>query len=256
MPKHDGSQNNQRAVMYLPEMDDNKELLHLLQKNWMPQSPYQIFLDKFQPIAEKYHLEFEGFHPLGAKNITMRGKIGHMPFFLSISELYDIQTMSISTTCPNAENNYFSIRREKSMDGIGKLMGVQDLKINNTKFDDRFLLQSDNQHFFEKTLNSKTQETIFGAAKLLDWQVSLGVKPYKEKAKGTYKKGDDDIIDAHLTIENPTITKRDESNTTSLIYQCDSLIKHSSNLNVIAENSIINIKMMIELARRIKSYND
>ena len=256
MPRSFTGQNGNRAVLFFPEMDDDREILQLLQENWMPLSPYQIFVDKFQVIAQKHNLELEGFHPFAAKNITIKGEIDNMPFLLSLSELYDIQTMSISITCPNPENNYLSIRREKSTDSIGKLMGTQDLKVNNTEFDDKFLLQSDNQHFFEKILDNKIQETILTATKLLDWQISLGTKPHKEKNKRSYKKGDDDILDAHLTIENPRITKRDESNTTALIYQCDNLIKHSSNLKSIAEHCIINTEMMIELARKIKAYND
>lgn len=255
MPRSIADPNGIRSAVFLPQIDNAREMLTLLQEKWMPLSPYQVFVDKFQAFAQNYNLDFEGFYPMGEKQILMQGEIDEMQFLFSLSELYDVKTMSISITCPNAEKNYLNIRKEKSIDSFGKLIGMQDLEIKNKEFDDTFLLQSDNRHFFEKILNTETQKNILSAAKLLNWQISLGVKPLQKKHKRTNKKGNDDILDADLALENPTIKERDESNITALIYQCDDLVKNSSNLMTIAEHCIINTKMMVELAKRIKNYN-
>ena len=124
--------------------------------------------------------------------------------------------------CPNPANNSLIIKPENLIMEVAKLVGWQDLETGNSSFDNAFLLQSNNPHFFKNVLNTILQRQLL-ETHLLD----TGVYEFKPKTVRRRKelrkiKENPSVLHLHLTKGKPTPL---ESTTpsqgiTPLVYRC------------------------------------
>lgn len=81
--------------------------------------------------------------PIVSMHIPVEGtdtSVNFAPFRLKGDKKGDKGTAATIHFAPR-ENFVFSIRSEKGMDQIGKMMGLQDIQMGDQEFDERFLIQ-------------------------------------------------------------------------------------------------------------------
>lgn len=238
-------------VAYYNNIRDTKKII----KNaWFKESPYMLSIRPLKQLAEKHGLQMAPITLETSQNVRITGQIGEMDVSFLLSDVYQFNRLNINIKCPNPEDNYFYVRPETFSDGFRKLFGKQDILVKDKEFNRNFLLQSDNQHFFDFIMEDYIQNMIADAWKWVKGEVKFGEE--KKKDKKSSKKESIDLLDDHLISEIIPPTEYNAEKTDVLSYECRGLRETLRNTGVIIAECIQNFETTLAIAKRIQEYYD
>ena len=106
----------------------------------------------------------------------------------------------------NPKNYTLVLYQEGALSGLGKLFGTQDIKIGETNFDPKYMIQSNVPDFAKRVLDRSFQSALLKQSKYFDSRIEYGdlsikkVKKEKVSRKGKPK----DVLDYELTLQQDT----------------------------------------------------
>lgn len=245
-----------------PSNIDVEHLGSIIRKVWKKQSPYALFNQKMKQFASKNNLKitplnFENRNEFKLTNsvITKKNSINNLNFNLSLKNAANFKRLKIEIICNNEEDNFIRLRPEKMKDNVSKLLlNIQDYEINEQWFDDKFLIQSNYEPFITSVLSKELLPIIHNAMIDLKGEIMMGNKADMEKS-ADFDIHEGQTLDAHLLGEKEIAKQRIKGHSSSLIYTSNDL-KYTDDFEKIAEDIIMNIKMLVALAERINLYNE
>ena len=241
-------------IIHLSGLRDISKVRRIVEEAWFPESPYMISIRPLNQIINKYNLTLSPILLDSSKTITITGEIDGMNVSFLLHSIFQFNQLTIRITCPNPEDNYFHVRPEKLSDSVGKLFGKQDIQIDDKAFNRNFLLQSDNQHFFDYIMQPYIQNMITDAWKWVEGKITFGEE--KKKDKKSTKKENIDILDDYLIDEIIPPTAYDTEKMDFITYQCTNIRKNIKNTAIMIEECMQNFETTLAIARRIKEYHE
>ncbi len=222
---------------------------------WLPHSDYHhIFYKRIQQFALDKNFQIDDF----SSNISIKitGRINGNIAKFTISKLADLDNINVSVyiECANPYLEHLKITTESVSNSMSKLIGMQDIKIGNSRIDNRFVLQGNNKEFVKKIIDDRMGKELLKAFKSFQGKIIFGekIKPKKQKSKA--EKEDINILDEHLIDEYVEKREYQANKKSRLTY-----VKYNLNLEKYLENytnNIINVfETMILLANKINQYS-
>lgn len=243
-------------IIFLNNISNPPDSKRIIEDAWFDESPFGRRKKHFEQLAKKHGLNFLPITLHGNKIIQFTGFVDDMAIFFHINNVYRFGRMHLRISVPNPEDNYLSIKREKPLDAIAKLFGKQDIITNSKAFDERFLLQSDHQKFFDFVMTEEIKNKLMEASSYIDGSIFFGLQKEKEKAKKKNNETQFDILDEHLLDELLPETKLDDDLVSPLVFQCNNIRKNLSNIDIMISHSIATFEAVLEMAKRIKEYSE
>lgn len=233
----------------------------VIRSAWFENSPYQVMNEQFRKLIEQYNFTLSPFKldRKYNKKLELIGMIEGMEILISIGSIGRLKTVAFAFRCPNEEQNYLLVKKEGKKEKWAKKIGMQDVQTGNPMFDDHFLLQSNNQIFFDYVMTVETQEQLTSVLSNLDGVLRMGEtekmpKDIEEEEK--HPALDSFILDEHLT-NAPKNNKKERISgfTTPLVYSCKDITTLGYDPEVISDRLIQVFETMLGIALKIQEYN-
>ncbi len=122
------------------------ELYDLIQPYWQAESPSAQIDKTLQEIKGTYQLQ----QTTTNGKIILSGIYKGNEISLSINETLPLQKLAITVVCANPSDSYLHFVEENLKAKITMLLGQEEHKTMDSKFDDAFFLVSDNKGLVEK----------------------------------------------------------------------------------------------------------
>ncbi len=220
---------------------------------WVKKYPYHSMNAPFKEIAEKYNLKFTPIS-LTESKIMLEGDLRGRNFKFILDGIRGLKKIKIEYSVLNEEKNYLYLRPEGLGDGIGKVLGGQDIKIGDSAFDKKFIIRSNNESFLYSILDEDMKYKINDALKYIKGSFILGIEE-KEIKKNKPKINDtEDILDVHLLRNIEDEVKRIPNLYSPIVFKSlhlESLL----NEKLIIKNVVEVLETFISLSQKLEDYN-
>lgn len=225
-----------------------------IKKIWFKGSVYQKQIHQFRELARRYYLNFDEDLAYKKLKINLNGTIQGMPISFSLDNMLDLKNLDISCICPNSEKNNLYIGLENSAHRVKKMFGLNDIEIGNSIFDEKYVLNSNNETFLKSILDNSLAERIKKNNDYIKgvFEIYENTKPSKNKVIEIKQ---DDILDAGLFENNIPKKERHKNHSSRLKYNVDAFMELRNNQKAI-EQAMDILETTIILARNIKKYDE
>ena len=154
-----------------------------------------------QNLVKRYQLKnvHTGF---GASKKIMEGTIDGHEIKVEVKRLSPIEQIVIKVKCENPAGKTLFLSRENATTKLGKRLGLPDILIGNSTFDNKYLIQSDDANFARQIFDKRLQGIFLKAQFVPMGTLALGDKKKKEILKlFSQKKDAKDVLDYELLFE-------------------------------------------------------
>lgn len=234
----------------IPNVENMSEVRPLIRDHWIKKSRHHVNIEAFEEIVKKYDLEFDEEKAKNKLCIDIKGDINGMPLEFKLNNFLRIDRVFVKIECPNAEKNSLFIGLEQGVHKIGKLLGNQDIIVGHRNFDQKYLLQSNNETFFHSIMDDNIVQQISTANRYLEGSIVIREKNQKKK---NVKKGMEDILDD--VIFEADDNEKVDGHISDLRFELLHNPYGITNTQLAIKKSLEIMELMINMAVRIQEYD-
>ncbi len=243
-------ENFKKSTVHIPTDLPASQIQSKIQAIWKDKSPYHLFNIIILSFAKKHKFSTRIFKHFEKTPLEIKSKKKNpLQFHAVIKEVNNINYLKVQMKCSNEHHLYFRMKAEKDIHTIGKLLGVQDIEIGHSIFDEAILLQGNDKEdimdILDETLMAQIQQYI----PLTDGTIEFGEYQKEEETKGKSIR-EQGTLDEHLTV-TPYTKEREIGKKDSLTLQCRSF-NHTQDYSQLAHDIIAIMEMMLKIAKNIE----